>query len=94
MEYQRRSLWNRVWENESLDVLGWEEYVRRIDEEEYRPWREITHGWVLSVWKGIQWITGTGTGTGSGTGTGTGTGSGTGTEEESMDPLQTEDIEP
>lgn len=56
MEYRRRSLWNRVWENESLDSLGREEYVRRLYEEDVHPWKEICHGIVLSVWKGVRWL--------------------------------------
>lgn len=58
MEYRRRSLWNRVWENESLDALGREEHVRRLYEEEYRPWKEICYGIVLSIWKGARWLMG------------------------------------
>ena len=58
MEYRRRSLWNRVWENERLDDLGREEYVRRIYEEESRPWTEVGHGILLSLWKGIRWLVG------------------------------------
>ena len=60
MEYRRRSLWNRIWDDESLDTLGHEEYVRRIYEGESRPWMEIGHGFVLSVWKGIRWLLGKG----------------------------------
>ena len=56
MEYRRRSLWNRVWENESLDALGREEYVRRVYNEESHPWMEICYGIILSVWKGTKWL--------------------------------------
>jgi hypothetical protein len=56
MEYRRRSLWNRIWENDSLDSLSKDEYERYIYEGEYRPWREICHGVVLSMWKSVFWI--------------------------------------
>lgn len=57
MEFRRRSLWNRVWEGETLYGMGQEEYVRRIYEDEGNQdhWREIGYGFVLSVWKGVQW---------------------------------------
>jgi hypothetical protein len=56
MEYRRRSLWNRVWEEESLDDLSKEAHQRVVWEEEYHPWREICHGIVLSLWKGVNWV--------------------------------------
>lgn len=60
MEFRRRSLWNRVWEGEGLDVIGQEEYVRRIYEGEGEggAWREIGYGFFLSLWKGIRWVWG------------------------------------
>jgi hypothetical protein len=58
MEYRRRSLWNRLWENDSLDSLGREEYVRRVYEGtgEHTPWKEVCHGILLSLWKGVRWV--------------------------------------
>ncbi len=56
MEYRRRSLWNRVWDDQTLDDLSREEHNRVIWEEEYHPWREIGHGLVLSLWKGAVWM--------------------------------------
>lgn len=60
MEFRRRSLWNRVWDGEALDLMGHEEYVRRVYEGEgYNRsdrWREIGYGLVLSAWKGVQWV--------------------------------------
>lgn len=60
MEYRRRSLWNRIWDNERLDELGREIYVRRIYEGESQSWTEVGHGLVLSLYKGIQWLFGRG----------------------------------
>lgn len=57
MEYRKRSLWNRVWENDSLDSLSEENYVRDVYEEGGKlPWRAVCHGMALSLWKGIQWL--------------------------------------
>ena len=58
MEYRRHSLWNHVWGEEKLDDCGREEYVRRIYEEESRPWTEVGHGFIVSLWKGIRWLVG------------------------------------
>lgn len=56
MVYYRRSLWNRIWDNESLETYGQEEYVRRVYEGEGRPWTEVGHGLILSLWKCIRWM--------------------------------------
>ena len=57
MEYRRRSLWNRIWENDSLESLSSDEYQRYIYEgEEQQPWKEICHGIILSLYKGFIWI--------------------------------------
>lgn len=55
MEYQR-SFWSRLWENDSLDQLSRDYYVRSIYEEDRRPWNEIYHGVILSMWKGVKWL--------------------------------------
>ena len=57
MEYHKRSLWNRVWENDSLDSLSEENYVQDMYEQRRGlPWKAVCYGIVLSMWKGVQWI--------------------------------------
>ena len=57
MEYRKRSLWNRVWENDSLDSLSEENYVHDVYEEKGGlPWKAICHGVVMSLWKGVRWL--------------------------------------
>lgn len=57
MEYRKRSLWNRIWENDSLDSLSEELYIRDVYEERTTlPWRTICYGSIMSIWKGIRQI--------------------------------------